>query len=101
MSHPAKQADAAAAADLDAIKMDLINAVSACMVSEPRFDGSDPAAQLILEFVEEVITRDPEFVLKVALYLRQELNIRSTANTLLALAAALPECQPFLKKYYA
>ncbi|KAL7832341.1 hypothetical protein AOLI_G00298890 [Acnodon oligacanthus] len=47
-----------------------------------------------------VTLADPEFVLKVAVYTRQELNIRITANFLLALAAHLPESKPHLRRYF-
>ncbi|XP_062873352.1 telomerase protein component 1-like [Trichomycterus rosablanca] len=43
---------------------------------------------------------DPEFLLKVAVYTRQELNIRITANFLLALAAHLPDSKPHLRRYF-
>ena len=41
------------------------------------------------------------FYLKVALYSRRELNIRTTTNFLLALAANRSECRSFLRKYYS
>ncbi|XP_066579082.1 telomerase protein component 1-like [Amia ocellicauda] len=37
---------------------------------------------------------------QVAVYTRQELNIRITANFLLALSARLPEAKPHLRRYY-
>ncbi|CAC5421037.1 LAMP1_2 [Mytilus coruscus] len=37
---------------------------------------------------------------QVALYTRKQLNIRTTANFLLAMAANIDLCRPFLKKYY-
>ena len=36
----------------------------------------------------------------MAVYTRQELNIRITANFLLALAAHLPESKPHLRRYF-
>ena len=38
--------------------------------------------------------------MKLSLYVRDDLNIRTTANFLLALASNIKECTPFLKKYY-
>jgi len=39
--------------------------------------------------------------LQVALYTRKQLNIRTTANFLLALASHMPACRPYLKKYFS
>ena len=40
------------------------------------------------------------YCLQVAVYTRQELNIRITANFLLALAAHLPITKPHVRRYY-
>ncbi|XP_057189566.1 telomerase protein component 1 [Triplophysa rosa] len=48
----------------------------------------------------EISSSDPEFLLKVAVYTRQELNIRVTANFLLALAAHLPASKPHVRRYF-
>ncbi|XP_066518169.1 telomerase protein component 1-like [Hoplias malabaricus] len=48
----------------------------------------------------EITLTDPEFILKVAVYTRQELNIRITANFLLALAAHLPQSKAHLRRYF-
>ncbi len=50
---------------------------------------------------EKIARFEPEFILKVALYTRSGLNIRTTANFLLALASNIPSCRAFLKKYYS
>ena len=39
-------------------------------------------------------------IIQVALYIRQELNIRTGTNFILALAAFNEECRPFLKRYF-
>jgi telomerase protein component 1 len=44
---------------------------------------------------------DPAFIPKLAIYVRDELGIRTTACYLLALAAALPACQPHLRRFFA
>jgi len=87
--------------NLNEEKLKLVNLVCASLFAEPRFTSkSDPRAQLITTMVENVADKDPEFILKLALYVRDDLNIRSTGNFLLALAASIPECCPFLKKYF-
>lgn len=83
------------------LKSDLVNIVSGGLFAEPRFDkGSDPKAIEIASLVQTVADLDPEFVLKVALYLRDDLNIRTTANFLIALAADHPKASKFLRKYF-
>lgn len=90
--------------DLKQLKTDLINAVCASMIAEPRFDkGGDEAdsgASLVLRLVEQIVSVDPEFILKLAVYVRNDLNIRSTANFLVALAANYKESSVYLKKYF-
>jgi len=51
--------------------------------------------------VKKIAFYDPEFVLKLAIYVRLDLNIRSTANFLLAVASNIKECQPYFKKYFS
>ncbi len=87
--------------DLKDLKAQLINLISASMIAEPRFDNeADCTARLIVDLVEQIAQVDPEFILKLAVYVRNDLNIRSTANFLLALAANCKPCTPFLKKYF-
>ncbi|XP_022100533.1 telomerase protein component 1-like [Acanthaster planci] len=87
--------------DAKSKKTSLINLVSASLVNSPSFKLPKDETRLALtKNADTVIQIDPEFVLKVALYTRQDLNIRATANFLLALAANRRECRPYLKKYY-
>ena len=86
--------------NLDDKKMLLINVVSASLIAEPKFNADDPTSLAITCLVKDISVKDPEFILKLALYTRQDLNIRSTANFLLALSSNDINCQPFLKKYY-
>ncbi|KAM3940209.1 telomerase protein component 1 [Leptodactylus fuscus] len=81
-------------------KMALISAVCCSLVNSPKFtDSSDITRADIKALCEDIALFDAEFILKVALYTRQELNIRTTANFLLALSALLPTCQPHLRRY--
>lgn len=83
-------------------KMALISAVCCSLVNSPAFsDPSDLTRAEIQTLCEDIARMDPEFVLKIALYTRQELNIRSTANFLLAVAAFLPACRPHLRRYFS
>ncbi|KAG2462361.1 TEP1 protein, partial [Polypterus senegalus] len=51
--------------------------------------------------VTEIAENDPEFILKVALYTRQELNIPLIANYLIAFAAKLHSTRPHLRRYFS
>ncbi|XP_030043878.1 telomerase protein component 1 isoform X2 [Microcaecilia unicolor] len=82
-------------------KLALINAVGCSLVESPKFgDSDDSTRQALQRLAEEVTEADPEFLLKVALYTRQELNIRSTANFLLALAAWILASRPHFRRYF-
>lgn len=79
----------------------LINVVGATLLYEPRYYSSaDDTRTRIIASVNEVVVQEPEFLLQLAFYVREELNIRSTANFLLALAALHKQCHPFLAKYF-
>ncbi|KAJ8317249.1 hypothetical protein KUTeg_005153 [Tegillarca granosa] len=87
--------------DVNGIKHAFINAVSGSLICRPDFKDSNDFTRVNLTVMaERVILYDPEFVLKVALYTRKQLNIRTTANFLLALASNIQPCRPYLKKYY-
>lgn len=86
--------------ELDERKTELLNMVSAAMLSEPKASATSPLFMKIMTACREIAYYDPEFMLKLALYVRLDLNIRSTANYLLAMSANVKECQPFLTKYY-
>jgi len=78
-----------------------LNIVSAALIQQPRMSVSDPTIRKITKLVKQIAFYDPEFVLKMAMYVRLDLNIRSTANYLLAVASNIEECRPFLKKYFS
>lgn len=82
-------------------KLFLVNTVCCSLVNSPNYQNeADPTRQTVMDISKEVTDQDPEFLLKVALYTRQELNIRSTANFLLALAAWFPASRPYLRRYF-
>jgi telomerase protein component 1 len=87
------------------VKNTLLNTVAAALIKAPKFDSvsTDPDSVMnrILLGVVRVSFADPEFVLKLAVYVRDDLGIRTTACYLLALAASLPACQPFVRRYFA
>ncbi len=83
-------------------QMKLLNMICATLIHEPRYySTADTAKTVLTTLVNEVAAKDPEFIFKLALYVRDDLNIRSTANYLVALAANNKQCHPFFKKYFS
>eukprot|EP00759_Apiculatamorpha_spiralis_P010335 PhF_6_TR17089/c0_g1_i1/m.26259/K11127/TEP1; telomerase protein component 1 len=80
-------------------KETLIRLVCASMIKEPSFGGEDPRSTAIATAVVNISKESPEFVLKLSVYLREELGIRSTACFLFSLAAEQKLCRPYLKAY--
>lgn len=84
------------------LKTTMINAVASSLLCSPDYRSSkDPSRRHLVKLGEQVSSYDPEFVLKLALYTRCDLNIRTTANFLLALATKTDSCRPYLRKYYS
>ena len=90
------------AVDVQALKTTLLNTVAASLLQSPDFrNPEDPSHKLLSSLGGKLSRYDPEFILKLAAYTRLSLNIRITANFLLALAAKLTQCRPYLKKYFS
>eukprot|EP00039_Didymoeca_costata_P011565 m.163197 g.163197 ORF g.163197 m.163197 type:complete len:2596 (-) comp15214_c0_seq1:1529-9316(-) len=88
--------------DLERKKLRFVNTMACSLVgSSEWFQPSDPTRQRITEHALEILQVDPEFVLKVALYARQELNLRTPSNLLLAFAASQNSSKALLKKYFS
>ncbi|EDQ90252.1 uncharacterized protein MONBRDRAFT_7351 [Monosiga brevicollis MX1] len=82
------------------LKARLINALSAALIGSPDWtDRANPTRRQLIKLIRELAVYDAEFILKAALYTRQELNIRTAANFVLAVAATLPDCRCYLRKY--
>ena len=93
-----------AAPKLKGQKEHLIQLVSASMIQEPSFksstgEGEVSLAGQIASVVHQITSLDAEFVLKLALYVRDDLGIRGTANFLVSLCAFERAAQPFLEAY--
>lgn len=82
------------------LKQQLLNTVAAALISEPRPSVTNASFVRITTLCKRIAFYDPEFVLKLALYVRDDLNIRSTANYLIAMASNIKECQPYVRKYF-
>lgn len=90
----------------------LYTRVSSCLVSEPKFykniikNEKDEVIKIennedseILKDIQEVSKKDPEFILKLAKYCRNELYLRSISILLLVEAANIVACKPYVRKY--
>ncbi|XP_041095472.1 telomerase protein component 1 isoform X2 [Polyodon spathula] len=88
-------------------KLLMLNAVCCSLINRESLPTQADLAEAqstwstLKTLAEEISQHDAEFTLKVAVYTRQELNIRYTANFLLALAAHLPSCRPHLHRYFS
>ncbi|KAL6489721.1 hypothetical protein MHYP_G00000660 [Metynnis hypsauchen] len=87
-------------------KYKLLNMVCCSLVSKSCSPGqkgwskNKSVWRKIKNLAEMITCSDPEFLLKVAVYTRQELNKRLMASFLLALAAHLPGSKPHLRRYF-
>ncbi|CAL8093119.1 unnamed protein product [Calicophoron daubneyi] len=82
------------------LKLELVKKISTSMVDPGVFKrGGDRDS--LFELIDLVADRDPEFIFKVAVYCRRELNIRTATNFLVAKACSTNNCYPFVDKYFS
>jgi len=82
-------------------KMVLISLLCSALTSKVNIeDAADPTSGTLFEVCSELAPLEPEFILKASLYARQQLNSRTVANKVLAIAAFLPLCRPHLRRYF-
>uniref|UniRef100_A0A673TDN2 Telomerase associated protein 1 n=1 Tax=Suricata suricatta TaxID=37032 RepID=A0A673TDN2_SURSU len=82
-------------------KMALMSMLCSTMASNVNIKHAfDPTSESLFEICSELAPLEPEFILKACLYTRQQLNIRDVANKMLAIAAFLPVCRPYLRRYF-
>ncbi|CAF4607539.1 unnamed protein product [Rotaria sp. Silwood1] len=86
---------------IKSIKKSFLNSLADSLLSQPDLrKQTDSKRNELIRLANLVIEQDPEFILKAALYTRNHLNIRITANFLIAYAAYTEPCRIFLKKYF-
>ncbi|OMJ94683.1 hypothetical protein SteCoe_2016 [Stentor coeruleus] len=79
----------------------LVMRIATFMQLEPNFyETSEERLINILQDLDEVYAIEPEFIVKLAYYSRNELNLRSTSNFLAAWCASKPLCRPFLYSFF-
>lgn len=59
--------------ELQQLKLKLLNTVSASLIKEPKFDTANSIANTITLLAKEIAFYEPEFILKLALYTRDDL----------------------------
>lgn len=86
---------------LQEVKMVLMSFLCSSLVANVNTDdAADSTQAFLLKVCSEVARFEPEFILKASLYARQQLNVRDVANKVLAIAAFLPLCRPYLRRYF-
>nr|XP_046265032.1 telomerase protein component 1 [Scatophagus argus]XP_046265033.1 telomerase protein component 1 [Scatophagus argus] len=84
----------------------LLNVVCCSLVNKSTapgqkdWDSKKSVWTNIINLAKDISVHDPQFLLKVAIYTRQQLNIRITTNFLLALAANQASTKPHLRRYF-
>ncbi|KAM9091234.1 telomerase protein component 1 isoform 2-T2 [Megaptera novaeangliae] len=82
-------------------KMVLMSFLCSTLVSNVNTNDAAYSTQaFLLKACSELAPLEPEFILKASLYARQQLNVRDVANEVLAIAAFLPVCRPYLRRYF-
>uniref|UniRef100_A0A5F8GAK5 Telomerase associated protein 1 n=1 Tax=Monodelphis domestica TaxID=13616 RepID=A0A5F8GAK5_MONDO len=82
-------------------KMLLITKLCCALSSRANLlEAKDPTRNFLLQLCTDLALLEPEFILKASLYARQQLNIRDMAIMVLAIAAYLPACRPYLRRYF-
>ncbi len=87
-------------------KLKLYLQTASWLVGEPKFykdedsDGNsyDNQDKQIIELIRRVARNDPEFVLKLAVYARNELYLRTAPQVMLVECSLINEAKPFVRK---
>lgn len=81
-------------------KTRLYKAVVTSLVGEDRFYMSGRKHdQMIRQDIHTVAQEDPEWILRLAAYARNEMYLRSVGVALLVEASKIPECRPFVARW--
>lgn len=75
-------------------KHTLASTAACCLVNERAF--YEDATSKIDELVRRIGKADPEWLIKLAIYIRNELHLRSMPTRIAAIAATIPECRKHL-----
>ena len=100
-SHPTATENAAGGLAFDvSAKLRLYKKVCTSLVGEQKFYQRGEKHDLgILKDIQTVAKEDPEWVLKLAAYARNEMYLRSIGVMVLCEASRIEECRPFVRKW--
>lgn len=73
----------------------LVKMASCSLVREQGFYGDTTSG--FVSLLRQVALSDPEWLVKLGVFLREELRLRSMPTLLAAVSAATPACRPYLK----
>lgn len=84
-------------------KTELYTRVCTALIGEPQFydKSGEKKDQAILQLVGMIAKEDPEFILQLASFARNEMNLRSVPQVLLVEATGYPESKSFVRKWTA
>ena len=75
----------------------LLQLASTCLLGEKKYYGS--IKNQLNKTINEVAKKDPEYILQLASYVRNDLYLRTVSIALLVKASLIDECKPYVKKY--
>jgi 60 kDa SS-A/Ro ribonucleoprotein len=75
----------------------LVQIVSTFLYKEPKFYGD--VSKSLENAIKETAKTEPEFILKLAAYSRNKMNMRTVSIYLLVISANINECKPYVRKY--
>ncbi|MBW3011544.1 TROVE domain-containing protein, partial [Candidatus Woesearchaeota archaeon] len=75
----------------------LVQIVTTNLMNEPKYYGD--VSKVMDSAIESVAKTNPEFILKLASYTRNEMYLRTVSIYLLVKAANMPETKQFVRKY--
>jgi len=80
--------------------IELYTSVCTCLYSEPKYyTKTGTVEKRILQLIKEIAPENPEFLLKLAVYARTAMYLRSTPMMLLGECSLIKECKPFIRRY--
>lgn len=65
-------------------KIELVNAVLSSFIQNTYYEKADARVERIGDLIEEVTKKDPEFVAKLAVFTRDEFNMRTSAHVIIS-----------------
>ena len=77
----------------------LATMAGSCLVDEPLFYGD--TSQRVRILIQWSAGEYPEWTVKLAVFLREELHLRSISHLVLACAATVPAARPFVEKAFS